>query len=575
MRMILNYMKPYKIRVFWGTTIKLIGALMELFLPFILAYIVDTLVPLGDFNQILLFGGLMIVCSILAWVANIVANRIAAYVSSRMVYNIRQASFERIMDLSSKQVDKLTISSLETRLTTDTYNIHRFVGAIQRMGVRAPMMFFGGIVMCLTLQPQLTTVLILLVPLILFSIGMITWRGVPLFTELQKKIDTMVRIVRENLVGIRVSKALNTTDREKQRFNESSRDVAAQEVKATRWMSLNFPIINILLYTGLTIILMYGGHLVLEGRTHEGVIIAFLSYFIIITNSLLAINRMFVIYNRANTSATRINAILTQPLASERQVKHVDDKDTSAHIEFVEVSFSYYDEATEEMAIENVSFSLQHGETLGIIGATGSGKSTLVNLLMRHYDLLEGMIYINGRSIQSIELNELHAKFGVVFQGDFLYKDTIYNNIDFGRNLPYEDIIKAAKTAQAYDFIMEREGQFDSLLASKATNLSGGQKQRLLLTRAIAGRPEILILDDSVSALDYLTESKFRQALKENYPNITSIIIAQRISSIQDADKILLLNRGQMLSIGTHDELMANQPIYQEIVKQQMGGLHE
>ncbi len=575
MRMILSYMKPFKLRIFWGTTVKLLGALLELFLPAILAYIVDTLVPLGDFRQILLFGLLMVVCSFLAWMANIVANRIAAYVSAKTVYGIRQDSFERIMDLSSKQVDELSIASLETRLTTDTYNIHRFTGAIQRMGVRAPMMFLGGIVMCLSLQPQLTMILILLVPLIFFSVGFITWRGVPMFTNLQRRIDTMVRIVRENLIGVRVSKALNTTEREKQRFFESNDEVAAMEIKATRWMSLNFPIINILLYTGLTAILIYGGHLVWSGQTHEGVIIAFLSYFIIITNSLLAINRMFVIYNRANTSAMRINDILTQPKASERQVFEVDAKETPAHIVFDKVSFSYYEQDFEELAIEDVSFKIREGETLGIIGATGSGKSTLISLLMRHYDLQEGMIYIGGESIQSIELDELHQKFGVVFQSDFLYKDTIYNNIDFGRNLPREDIIKATKTAQAYDFIMERQDQFEYMLASKATNLSGGQKQRLLLSRAIAGNPEILILDDSVSALDFITESKFRQALKQNYQHLTSIIVAQRISSIQNADQILLLDRGRMLGIGTHEQLLATQPIYQEIAKQQMGELHE
>ncbi|HHX07180.1 MAG TPA: ABC transporter ATP-binding protein [Erysipelothrix sp.] len=253
----------------------------------------------------------------------------------------------------------------------------------------------------------------------------------------------------------------------------------------------------------------------------------------------------------------------------------VEAKETPAHIVFDEVSFSYYGEDSEELVIEDVSFKLQEGQTLGIIGATGSGKSTLISLLMRHYDLQEGMIYIHGESIQSIELDQLHQKFGVVFQSDFLYRDTIYNNIDFGRNLPREDIIKATKTAQAYDFIMERQDQFEYMLASKATNLSGGQKQRLLLSRAIAGNPEILILDDSVSALDFITESKFRQALKKNYQQLTSIIIAQRISSIQNADQILLLDQGRLLGIGTHQQLLATQPIYQEIAKQQMGELHE
>lgn len=573
--MIMRYMEPLKGKVILGTSIKLFGAIIELFLPFILAYIINTVVPKGDFNQIFLFGFIMILCAFVAWVANIVSNRMASNVSAQTVYGIRKDSFLKIMDLSSSQMDNLSIASLETRLTTDSYNIHRFIGAIQRMGVRAPMMFLGGVIMCLILEPKLVTILILLVPLIAITVGLITHKGVPLFTQLQLKIDAMVRIVRENLIGIRVSKALNTGAREKQRFYDSNQDVADMEIRATRWMSLNFPIINILLYAGLMAILIWGGHLVLENQTQQGTIIAFLSYFIIITNSLLAINRMFVIYNRANTSAIRIEEILTQPLALERQVLAADKHQTNAHIKFDQVSFSYYNDRSQELVLSDLSFSLKRGETLGIIGATGSGKSTLINLLLRHYQTSKGTIYIDGVSISAIDPDQLHQKFGVVFQNDFLYKDSIYNNIDFGRNLEREEIIKAAKAAQAYDFIIARENQFEYRLTSKATNLSGGQKQRLLLARALAGNPEILIFDDSVSALDFITEARFRKVLNEDYQHITTIIIAQRISSIQNVDQILLLDRGCICGLGTHQQLLQSQPIYREIAKQQMGEFHE
>jgi ATP-binding cassette subfamily B protein len=538
-------------------------------------------VPLGDVKLIFVWGGVMFLCAVTAFVTNVTANRMASKVARDATEVIRHDLFEKISYMSCRQVDEFTIPSLESRLTNDTYHIHRMIGMMQRLGVRAPILLLGGIIVTLALEPVLSLTLILMLPFITLLVYLISKKGIPLFTESQRSVDKLVRTVRENIAGIRVIKALSKTAYEKERFGKVNSEVVKNESRAGITMALTNPAMNLLLNLGLTLVIITGAYRINAGLTKSGEIIAFLTYFTIILNAMLSITRMFVMYSKGSASADRIREVLEAPddLVAE-SVSHTNDE---YHITFENVTFSYhkskssavcFDNGRDEKknTLEDISFALRKGETLGIIGATGSGKSTIARLLLRLYDPDEGVIRISGDDLRSIPQDELHTKFGVVFQNDILFADTIASNISFGREISQEQIEKAAACAQAREFIDQLPLRYEHMLATKSSNLSGGQKQRLLIARALAADPEILILDDSSSALDYKTDSLLRKALAEDFGNTTTIIIAQRISSIMHADRILILEDGKMLGYGTHTQLLETCEVYREIYELQMGG---
>lgn len=566
MKTIFRYLKPFVPRMSLGLAIKFTGSVMDLLLPWILSYIIDEVAPTKDLGRVFLWGGAMIAAALLAWGTNILANRMAAWVAQHTTEAIRHDLFAKISSLSCAQVDAFTIPSLESRLTTDTYNIHQMLGMMQRIGIRAPILLVGGVLITLTLDPVLTLVLVCTLPAIGLLVYSVSKKGVPLYTQLQQSVDSMVRTVRETISGIRVIKALSKVDYEKERFAGINAGVAARETKAGMTMALTNPLMNLFLNLGLTAVIVAGAYRVNAGLTQPGKIIAFLSYFTIILNAMMAMTRIFVSFSRSSASGARIAQVLAAP--EELAPASAPREDSPYHVEFDSVSFSYH---KTEPNVENISFRLRPGEALGIIGATGCGKSTLINLLMRLYDADEGRIAIGGRPIRSIPPEELHTMFGVVFQNDALFADTIYENIDFGRGLAREEVEKAARCAQAMEFIQALPEGFEHRLTSKGTNLSGGQKQRVLLARALAGRPEILILDDSSSALDYRTDAALRAALREEYAGTTTVVIAQRVSSIYHADHILVLEEGRELGYGTHAELLESCEVYREIAASQMG----
>lgn len=566
MKKVFYYLKPYLPRMTLGVSIKFAGSLMDLLLPWILSYMIDEVVPKRDVGLIALWGAAMVLASVVAVVTNILANRMASWVAQHTTESLRHDLFSKISYLSCSQIDEYSIPSLESRLTSDTYNIHQMIGMMQRLGIRAPILLLGGILITLTLDPVLTLVLVCTLPFIGFAVFTISRKGIPLYVDLQRGVDSMVRTVRENISGIRVIKALSKTEYEKERFAGVNAEVVCREKKAGMTMALSNPLMNLFLNGGLTAVIIVGAFRVNSGLTQAGKIIAFLSYFTIILNAMMSITRMFVMYSRGSASAARIAEVLDTPI--DLKVNPAEQEKTPYHVEFDHVSFSY---RKKEYNVEDISFRLKRGETLGIIGATGCGKSTLMSLLMRLYDADRGVIQIAGRKLDSIPTEELHTKFGVVFQNDVLFADTIYENIDFGRHLPREEIEKAARCAQAMEFISSLPDGFSHMLTPKGTNLSGGQKQRLLVARALAGRPEILILDDSSSALDYKTDSLLRQALRQEYSGVTTIIIAQRISSILHADHILVLEDGRELGYGSHEDLLNTCEIYREIARSQMG----
>lgn len=566
MRMIFHYLRPFLPRMSLGITIKFIGAIMDLLLPWILSYLIDEVAPTRDMGLVLLWGGAMLLASVLAWVTNIVANRMAAWVAQHTTRAIRHDLFQRISLLSCSQIDQFSIPSLESRLTSDTYHIHQFIGMMQRMGIRAPILLIGGIFITLTLDPVLTLVLVCTLPFLAVLVFLVSKKGVPLYTKLQQGIDSMVRTVRETISGIRVIKALSKTAYERKRFDGINKDVVRREKKAGITMGLTNPMMNLFLNLGLTAVIVTGAFRVNAGLSQPGKIVAFLSYFTLILNAMMAVTRIFVMYSRGSASGARINEVLQTP--PDLAIVPSPPEETPYHVEFDHVTFSYN---KNEPTVEDISFALKPGETLGIIGATGCGKSTIMALLMRLYDIDSGKAAISGSRVNSLPPEVLHTKFGVVFQNDVLFADTIYENIDFGRGLPRSDIEKAARCAQAWDFISALPKGLEHMLTSKGTNLSGGQRQRVLVARALAGHPEILLLDDSSSALDYKTDAALRQALRQEYAGTTTIIAAQRVSSLLHADHILVLDEGKEIGYGTHEELIKTCEIYQDIASSQLG----
>lgn len=574
MKRMLMYVRPYLARMSLGLFVKFAGTIMDLALPWILAHLIDEVVPLGNRGSIFGWGVVMLICSVIAVSGNIIANRMASRVARDATQAIRHDLFKRITRLSARQIDQIGVPSLISRLTSDTYNMHRMLGMMQRLGVRAPILLLGGVTVTVMLDANLSLVLLATLPLIAIGLVLISRKGIPLYTLLQARLDGMVRVVRDDAMGIRVIKALSRTEREKSRFDAANRAVVSAERRAGFVMSATNPLMNLLLNLGLTAVVVTGAYLVNRGLSEPGKIIAFLTYFTIILNAMLSVNRMFAMYSQSSASAARIAQVLDMP----RDMRPIDAPGEASrppraapHIQFESVGFSYSGKEGRR-AVDGISFTLEHGQTLGILGATGSGKSTLLYLLMRFYDPDEGRVLIDGRDVRAFAPAELSAMFGVTFQTDALFADTIYENIDFGRGLDGEAIKKAARCAQAAGFIESFPEGYERRLTQKATNLSGGQKQRLLIARALAARPSILILDDASSALDYQTDARLRAAISAEFPETTTILIAQRVSSLRHADKILVLEEGRMAALGAHEELMRTCPIYRETCFVQMGG---
>lgn len=552
---------------------------MDLFIPWILAYVIDSVIPVGSLRLIFAWGGVMLVCSILAVSFNIIANRMASRVASDATQIIRHDLFAKTMYLSARQTDAFTKPSLISRLTTDTYNVNQMIGRVQRLGVRAPILLVGGVLFTMSLDPVLSSVLLLVMPVLAVVMVVVSRKGMPLYRKLQSSVDSFVCLVREDIAGIRVIKALSKMDYEKEKFDRINKMVVTCERNAEKTMAVLNPSMNMLLNLGLVGVIIVGAFRVNAGTSEVGKILAFMTYFTIILNAMMSISRMFVIINKAVASAARIDqvlsceddlALLGDKTGQEAENTDTVEADAEKEIVFDHVTFSYN---KKEPNLKDISFTVRKGEMLGIIGSTGSGKTTLASLLMRLMDVDEGRVLIGGRDVRSFEKEELRSRFGVVFQNDTIFEDTIYENVRMGRQLGREEIVQALSYAQAEEFTQEKERSEGGMLDIRGANLSGGQKQRVLIARALAARPEILILDDSSSALDYRTDAMLRRQLKENFSGTTTILIAQRISSVMHADHILVLEDGEMIGYGTHEELLMGCAVYREISRSQTGDI--
>ena len=583
MKLIFRSAGKYKTAVALAIFIKLLGTMAELLLPYILEHMVDVVVPAGKLGPVILWGLLMFAAALVCRQLNVTANRRAIFNAHRVSYDVRQALFEKTANLSGRQFDAFGLPSLISRMTSDSYNVQSAVQQLQSLCVRAPIMLLGGVIMTLSMDARLALILVIMLPFLLAIVLFVSSRGIPLFTAVQQRLDTVVRIMRENITGIRVVKALSKGDYEKRRFAKANGDMTSSDVRASTVMAIPGPLMQLSLNVGLVLVIIIGGRRVNAGDMAPGVILAFLTYFNMITMGVMGLNRIFMTMSKASASANRIDSVLKteidQTVLSEAQAKTPSGDE---FIRFEHVSFSYnrVDESDagfagekHEQALSDISFALKRGESLGIIGPTGCGKTTIINLLMRFYDVEDGGVFVDGRDVRSYDKDELRGRFGVVFQNDMVFQDTLRQNISFGRDIGEDEIGGAVRDAMAEEYVKTLDQGLDYEATIKGANLSGGQKQRLLVARALAGRPEILVLDDSSSALDYKTDAAMRKAIEAHHADSTLIMIAQRVSSIMGMTHIMVMDNGRCIGYGTHEQLMESCPAYKEICDIQMGAL--
>lgn len=563
-----KFLKPYAASIAVILILVFFQSLSELYLPTLMSNIVDTGIVNGDTNYILKIGGFMLLVAAGGTICTILASFLSSKVATGFSKDLRKNVFSRVESYSLQEFDKIGASSLITRTTNDITQIQQVLVMMLRMMISAPMMCIGGIIMAVSKDAKLSLVIIVVMPILAMAIGIIGKKGMPLFKMMQLKIDKLNLVLRENLTGIRVIRAFNKIDHEKKRFDKANLDLTNTAIKVNKIMAALMPIMMVVLNFTTIAVVWFGGIRIDNGSMQVGDLMAFIQYVMQIMFSLIMVSMMFILIPRASASAVRINEVLDT-------VSEINDGDNAkssnkkGYIEFKDVTFNY--PGAEKPALSNISFSAKPGETTAIIGGTGSGKSTLISLIPRFYDVSDGNILVNGIDIREMTQEDLRLKVGFVPQKAVLFSGTIVDNIRYGKgNASYEEVKHAAEIAQASDFISNMKDGFESVISQGGTNVSGGQKQRLSIARALVRRPEIYVFDDSFSALDFKTDAKLRAALKKETGKSTVIIVAQRVSTVMDADRIIVLDDGQIAGIGNHKELLNNCDVYREIVSSQL-----
>ena len=565
MHAVADYLKPCRWRIVRVVSLKFAAAVLELLLPLLLAHIIDVSVPARNLWSVWGTGAVMVLCSGAVGWGNVTANRKATKIATDVTQTLRRDLFSKVSGLSCAQADHYASASLVSRLTNDTYNVYELFDKLQRGGTRAPLMVIGGLFLTFALEPWLALIQFAASGLTLLAVWAVTARGVPYYTQAQSAVDTMVRMVRENAGGVRVIKATAREEDEQARFSTANGEVRRTQQRAGQIMALTNPATSFLLNVGLTAVVGAGAFLVNSGAMPVGQIVAFLSYFTIILNAAIGLTKVFTRLSKGIASARRIGEILELP--AEQPVEP-EKTPCPPGLGMERVTFSYLGA---ENNLLDASFSLQRGETLGIMGPTGSGKTTLVSLLLRLYDADSGLVWVDGRNVRAQLPETLRSRLGVVLQNDILLSGSVYDNISCLRSLTPEQVAQAAETAQAAEFIDTLDGGYDHPVEIRGNNFSGGQRQRLLIARALAGSPEILVLDNADSALDYRTAAALYAAIRRDFPELTVILISERASSLRAADRILVLEDGQIIHQGTHAELFESCPRYRAMVQLQMG----
>lgn len=562
-----RFLKHYKAQSVFGPLFKLTEAVFELLVPVVMARMIDVGVKNGDKAYIYHSGIILVILGILGLTASLTAQYFAARASTGFGTELRNALFKHINSLSFKEIDKFGTPSLVTRMTNDCDQVQTGVNMILRLFLRSPFIVLGAVIMGLTISVKLTLIFLVASPVLALIIFSIIKKTVVLYKTTQKKLDRASTLTRETLTGARVIRAFSRQQDEISEFEQNSNDLYINQLIAGKISALMNPFTYIVVNLAIIAIIWCGGKSVDTGSITQGEVIALVNYMNQILLALVALANLIVIITKAQASAVRVNEVFdTLTTISDGEGASSDDTDIA--VEFKDVSFSYY--SSSDDALENISFKVKKGETVGIIGATGSGKSTLVNLIPRFYDVSSGEVIVNGSDVRRYTLKSLRERIGIVPQKAVLFKGTIRENMLWRDiNATDEQIEKALEISQSLDFVKEKQGYLDAKILQGGKNLSGGQRQRLTIARALVGEPDILILDDSSSALDLATDSHLRKAIRESTDGMTVFIVSQRISSVRNADKILVLDDGRLAGTGTHTELAESCEVYKEICRSQ------
>lgn len=541
---------------------------MDLMQPTFMSQIIDVGVAGSNTPYILSIGGKMLLAAFLGLIGGSGCSFFASIATMKLGENLRQGLFNKIQTLSFHEIDALKTSSLITMLTNDVTQVQNMMLTALRIMVRAPFLCIGSIIMSYYLSPKLATIYLIALPIIILAIIFILKYSYPLFLLLQSKLDNINLVMRENILGVKVIKVFNIIDKQLHRFNLANKELKNANIKAQNVNMILWPIVSFVMNLTVIAVIWFGGIMVSKDLLQVGIIMAFINYITQTMNSLISLITIVINYSRAKASADRINKVFSMvpSIENKEQTRNFDNYE----IEFKNVSFKYNE--TSEYVLKHINFNINQGEKVGIIGSTGSGKSTLVSLIARLYDATEGEVLIGGMNIKDINLTQLRENISLVSQENTIFSGTIEDNIKFG-NLSVDEnmLIETSKDAEAYDFIMKKEKDFQSNIEQRGHNLSGGQKQRICIARALIKNSKIFIMDDSTSALDMATEARLQNSIKKRLKDKTMIVIAQRISGVMDADKIIVIDNGEISAIGAHDYLMNTNEIYRNIAISQLG----
>ncbi len=568
-----SYIKEYKKDTILTPIFVVLEVVMEVIIPLLMARIIDVGIQNGDVHYILEMGILLIVSAILSLTFGMLSGRFAAKASAGYAKNLRKAMFHKVQDYSFENIDKFSTSSLVTRMTTDVTNVQMAFQMIIRILVRGPIMMIFALLMVMSISLKLSAVFFVAIPVLGAILFYIAIKAHPNFERVFKKYDKLNRVVQENVSAIRVVKAYVRESFEEKKFKEVNDEVYENFKKAEKIVAFNGPVMQFTIYTCILLISWIGTQLIVGGQMQTGELSSIITYAWQILASLMMLSFVFVMIIMAQSSAERIIEVVDEePTIKDKENPVTEVKDGS--IKFENVSFQYSDEQEDDkFALENINLDIKAGETIGIIGGTGSSKSTLVQLIPRLYDVTKGSIKVGGVDVKDYEIHALRDAVAMVLQKNVLFSGTIAENLRWGdKEADQEELEEACKLAQADGFIKEFPSKYETVLDQGGTNVSGGQKQRICIARALLKKPKILILDDSTSAVDTKTDALIRKAFREEIPNTTKIIIAQRVSSVEDADKIIVLNEGKIDGIGTSEELLKTNAIYQEVYESQMKG---
>ena len=570
-----KYVKPYLPYFIIGPLCMIVEVIGEIVMPKLMSVIIDTAVvdniATGNWQKVLLISAGMVVMALLMMAGGVGGAYFGAKASVNFASDLRQDIYNKIQSFSFENIDKFNTGSLVTRLTNDVTQLQNFVNMMLRMFLRSPGMLIGALIMAISMNPSLATVLAVTIPLMIVVVTGIIATGYPRFRIMQKKIDALNSNVQENLTNVRVVKSFVREGYEKNKFASSNADLKSAGISAMNVMIFMQPVVMLFMYITTIAVLWFGGKQVVDGSMTAGDLSAFITYITQILMSLIMFTMIFMTSSRAIASSKRICEVLDENVTlNDKNAAHKDLEVKNGDIEFKHVTFRYY-KNSEGKVLDDVSFKIRRGMTVGIIGSTGSGKTTLVSMIPRLYDADEGEVLVDGVNVKDYSLEKLREGVGMVLQKNVLFSGSIASNLRWGNEYATDkEITDAARSAQADGFVGSMKDGYDTILDQGGTNVSGGQKQRLCIARALLKKPKILILDDSTSAVDTATEARIREAFKNELADSTKIIIAQRISSVRDADEILVINDGKITGVGTHDELLANNTEYQEIFYSQM-----